>query len=242
MATTLDSTIVEGGVTSTSHDEFGNIAATFKTLVFRRETFVISGGLMVAAPTADDTLLVLPDGTPLIAVRNRSTLLGPFLGWLWTPNDRFFAQGFAQWEVGASPNPVLVNDLQGNGLTFAGDLNETTFQYLDFGIGSWFYRSNDRYRRLTGVAWTTELHWTKSLSPTDVVTSGNFRVGDFSENIDSLNLTIGAHFEMFNRTTITAGFSCPLTKGPDREFNGEFRLLVNRRFGSPNRMVATPPL
>ena len=191
MATTLDSTVVEGGVTSTSHGEFGNIAATFKTLVFQRETIVISGGLMVVAPTANDTLLLLPDGTPLIAVRNRATHLGPFLGWLWTPNEQFFAQGFLQWDVGANGNPVLIDDQQGRGLTFVSDINDTTFQYLDIGIGSWFYRSNDLNRRLTGVAWTTELHWTKSLNPTHVVTSGNFRVGDYSENIDTLNLTAG---------------------------------------------------
>jgi hypothetical protein len=240
MATTLDSTIVEGGMTNTSHGEFGNMVITYKTLVLRRETFALSGGLMVAVPTGDDTLLVLPDGTPLIAVRNRATHLGPFIGWLWTPNDRFFAQGFLQWDVGASGNPVLINDLQGGGLTFVSDIYDATFQYLDIGIGSWLYRSNAPYRRVTGVAWTTELHWNKSLQPADVITAGDFRVGNYWDNFDLFNLTVGAHLEMFDKTTVTVGYCCPLGGGQDREFNGEFRLMVNRRFGPQNRMVATP--
>jgi hypothetical protein len=242
MATTLDSTIVQGGTTSSSHDEFGNMAITFKTLVLRRETIVFSGGLMVTVPTADDTLLVLPDGTPLIAVRNRSTHLGPFLGFLWAPNDRFFAQGFLQWDVAANGNPVLIDQQQDRGLECVGDLHDATFQYLDLGIGSWLYRSEEASRRLTGLAWTAELHWNKSLEPTDVVTAGDFRVGDYGDNIEALNLTVGAHLELRDRTTITAGYTCPLGGGRDREFNGEFRLMLNRFFGASYRRLPAPPL
>ena len=242
MATTLDSTLVQGGVTNTSHGEFGNMAMTVKGLVLRREKFAFSGGLMVVVPTADDTLLVLPDGTPLIAIRNRSTHVAPFIGWLWTPNERFFAQGFLQWDVGANDNPVWINQQQGGELAPVGNLHDATFQYLDFGIGSWLYRGDSQYRRMTGLAWTAELHWNKTLQPTDVVEAGDFRVGDFCDNIDAFNLTVGVHVELFDKTTITAGYTCPLNGGADRDFNGEFRLMLNRRFGPQNRMVATPML
>jgi hypothetical protein len=241
MASTLDSTIVEGGVTNTSHNELGNMAITFKALLLERETIALSGGLMVVAPTADDTLLVLPDGTPLIAVRNRAIHLAPFIGALWTPNDRFFANGFLQWDVGANGNPVWINDQQGSGLTEIGDFNDATFQYLDLGIGSWLYRSNQRHRRITGLAWTAELHWNKSLQSSDVVTADGFRVADRSDNFDVFNLTVGAHLEL-HKTTVTVGYCAPLGGGLDREFNGELRLLLNRRFGPESRLVSTPEL
>ena len=134
MATTLDSTIVQDGVTNTSHGEFGNMFLTWKTLLLLHEKWAISGGLSVAPPTADDVNVVAADGTPLVRVRNRSTHLGPFLGFLWTPNDRWYAQGFLQYDVAANGNPVLVNQINPDftlaGLTPVGDLTDTPFQYL----------------------------------------------------------------------------------------------------------------
>jgi hypothetical protein len=67
-------------------------------------------------------------------------------------------------------------------------------------------------------------------------------VGGYCDNYDALNMTVGAHLEFYDKTTITIGYTCPLGGGLDREFNGEFRLLFNRRFGPQNRLVATPPM
>lgn len=238
MATTLDSTIVQDGVTSTSHGEFGDMLLTWKTLLLRHETWAVSAGLSVAPPTADDVQVITADGTPLVQVLNRSTHLGPFLGFLWTPNDRWFAQGFLQYDLAANGNPVLINQsATGASLTNVGSLVDTPFQFLDIGVGYWAYRGHERSRRLTGWAFTTELHWNRSLNETDAVQAGNWRIGDFASTIETFNLTLGTHLELYDMTTITFGYSVPLGGGLDREFNGELRLMVNRRFGSPNRLT-----
>ena len=130
MATTLSSDIVADGVTNNAQGEFGNMALTWKTFLLQRETWAVTGGLMVAVPTAEDTRVLLSDGTPLVVIRNRATHLGPFLGFLWTPNDRMFCQGFFQWDVEANPNPVYIDRQRGAGLEFVRDLHDTTFQYI----------------------------------------------------------------------------------------------------------------
>jgi hypothetical protein len=240
MATTLDSTIVQDGVTNTSNGEFGNMLLTWKTLLILREKWAISGGLSVAPPTADDVRVVTADGTPLVQVQNRATHLGPFVGLLWTPNDRWFAQGFLQYDVGANGNPVLINENQLSAaprLTNIGTLVDTPFQYVDIGLGYWAYRGHERFRRLTGWAFTGELHWNHSLQAADTVTAGDWRIGDFASTIESLNLTLGTHLEFFDRTTVTVGYSVPLGGGLDREFNGELRVMLNRRFGPQNRLT-----
>jgi hypothetical protein len=238
MATTLDSMIVQDGLTNTSNGEFGNMLLTWKTLVVLREKWAISGGLSVAPPTADDVRVVAADGTPLAQVLNRATHLGPFLGVLWTPNDRWFAQGFLQYDVAANGNPVFVNPGLGTPtLVNIGSIVDTTFQYVDLGVGYWAYRGNDRFRRMTGWAFTSELHWNHSLQAADVVEGGNFRIGEAASVVETLNLTLGTHIELFDMTTITFAYGVPIGGGVDREFNGEFRLMVNRRFGAQNRLT-----
>lgn len=238
-AVTLDSHILQDGGTDLSHGEMGNLTMTFKSLLLVRRTWAVSGGMTVTAPTADDLNLCLADGTPLLRIENEAVHLMPFVGGLWTPNDRFFAHGFLQWDVGANGNPVLIN--QGNGLLPVGYLTDTTFQYLDLGAGWWLYRGSGRPRRLTGLACTAELHWNQSLQDGDAVSAGRFRAGDFSGAVEVFNLTVGAHVELFNKTTLTAAYAMPLGGGLDRQFDGEFRLLVNRRFGPQTRLVRTPP-
>jgi len=238
MAVTLDSIIVQDGATDLSHGEFGNMALTFKSLLLQRPTWAISGGLVINFPTADDTWLMRSDGTTLVKVCNEAVHLQPFFGFLWTPNDRFFAQGFLQWEVETNGNAVLIN--QGQGLAYVDDIHDATFQYLDVGIGQWIWRGRSRYDRLTGVAWTAELHWNRSLQPTDVVSVGNFRVGDFASSVERFNLTLGAHLEFFDRTTTTVGYTVPLGGGQDQQFDGELRVLINRRFGPQTRATRAP--
>jgi hypothetical protein len=225
-------------LTNTSNGEFGNMLLTWKTLVVLREKWAISGGLSVAPPTADDVRVVAADGTPLAQVLNRATHLGPFLGVLWTPNDRWFAQGFLQYDVAANGNPVFVNPGLGTPtLVNIGSIVDTTFQYVDLGVGYWAYRGNDRFRRMTGWAFTSELHWNHSLQAADVVEGGNFRIGEAASVVETLNLTLGTHIELFDMTTITFAYGVPIGGGVDREFNGEFRLMVNRRFGAQNRLT-----
>jgi hypothetical protein len=238
MAVTMDSTVVQDGGTDLSHGEFGDMAMTVKALLVQWDHLAIAGGLMVSVPTAGDTNVVLSDGTPLVRIANQSTHLAPFLGFLWTPNEKFFMQGFYQVDVEAGGCPVSVN-FNDAGLQNVGTLHDTTYQYIDVGIGSWLYRGHERFRRLTGWAWSAELHGSDSFSPNSPVAAGNWQIGD-SNSFDSWNLTVGTHLEFKDRAVLTLAYVTPFL-GHDQQFNGEFRMMFNYFFGA-SRSPSTPEM
>jgi hypothetical protein len=55
-------------------------------------------------------------------------------------------------------------------------------------------------------------------------------VSFIAPGISVLDLTLGAHMELHRNTTLTVAYCTPLTSGQDRQFDGQFRLLLNRRF------------
>jgi hypothetical protein len=234
----MESTVAHDGAIDLSHGEFGNLGFTFKGLLLRRRAWALAGGVMVTAPTAEDTYVVKQTGMSLVRVRNDSVHVAPFLGLVWTPNDRFFAQGFLQYDVDTSGCPVYVN--QGNGLTPVGRINDATYQYLDVGLGSWFYRTRDRHALLKALAWTAELHWNYALDDTDYVRAGDFQVGDRQTSVEVFNAVVGVHAELARNTTVTLGYATPIGGGRDQEFDGEVRLMVNRRFGPQTRASRVP--
>ncbi len=240
MAVTLDSAIVADGVTDTTNEEFGNLALTFKGLLLRRQAWAMSAGLTIGAPTADDVRVFLADGTQLVNISNQAVHVMPFVGLLWTPNDRLFAQGFLQYDVDANGCPVGVNS-RGTGLLPSGRINDATYQYLDLGIGYWTHRAQGRGDFLTGLAWTAELHWNQSLSDTDFVARDNFIVGNLARDVSVWDLTLGCHAELNRRTMVTAAYCTPLGGGLDRQFDGEFRLMLNHQFGRASRANRAPP-
>ncbi len=242
-ASTVDSTVVQGAAANTGSGAFGNLALAVKTLLSQTETWAFSGGLQIALPTADDTRVVLADGTPLLVIRNDAVHLGPFLGALWTPNSRLFSQGFLQFDIASVGNTVQANR-DGQGLSDVGSLNDATLLILDWGIGYWVLRDSRPYRALTGLAWTAELHWTRSLQDPDTVSVGSS--ADTAEasvvalddtKLDVLDLTLGCHFAWRQKTIVTCGYAVPLYAGSERPFDGEFRVMVNHHFGPSSRLT-----
>jgi len=232
MASTLDSTIdMEALAPDTSNYEFGNIAMTPKVLLCRNRCGAISAGMTIALPTADDISVVMTDGTEVGRIENDAVHLMPFVGFLCTPNPCWFAQGYLQYDLATTGNRTLV-DYTGFGVEEVGYVNDTAFQYLDLEIGRWLYRSGQGMRssRLRSVALTAEVHWNKSLQEGDYITGPGYEVGNTAENVDIWDATIGLHVRLAD-TTITAAYVAPLTDGPDRPFDGEFRLIINRWFG-----------
>ncbi len=111
------------GISNSNAMVFGNMSIVYKEYIRRTDTFVASWGLQTALPTAPSLSVALQDGPQLLAVNNRSVHLMPFLGALYTPTDRFFAQGFLQLDVDANGNPVYVNPTLER-LSFAGRLHD----------------------------------------------------------------------------------------------------------------------
>lgn len=236
-ATTLDSDIFTDAATDTSNMEFGNLTMALKALLYRSEYWATSVGLAVAVPTASDIRVQTAAGTPLVRIDNQAVHLMPFIGSLYTPNDRFFAQGFLQFDVDANGNPVYVNTT-GAGLERAGRQNGAAFMYSSIGAGYWLYRSPNPYvTGLTGMAGMAELHYNRSLESTDVVTAGNFRIGNRASSIDMLNIVVGSSFWFGHNKSITAAYATPIGNSTDRAFDGEFRLMLNWYFGPMTRQT-----
>jgi hypothetical protein len=224
-ASSVDSamTFDGSGITNSDAVEFGNLATYIKLLLYSTNCLSLSGGLGVTSPTARDLDVRLADGTRLVRINNQSAHLQPFFGALFTPNDRFFAQGFLQVDIDANGNAVAVNS--GNGLQRAGRLNDAAYLFADVGLGYWLYQS--QCATLRGVAPTIELHYNQSLGSADYVTAGPLRVGNFAENVDALNLTVGSTFVLGDTTNLTVGYITSLSGGADQQTNGGLRVLLD---------------
>ena len=245
MASTVDSTTVQGFAVGQRNGEFGNLALAVKALLRETETWAVSGGLQLGLPTADDARVVLPDGTPLLEIQNDAVHVAPFLGVLWSPSERLFSQGFLQCDIATNGNAVLVNP-DGWRLSEVGRLNDANLLTVDWGVGYWAMRNSCRQQSLTGLAWTAELHWTRSLQSADLVEAGPWAVtcadqaasgGDGDGEIDVLNLTLGCHLAWRQKTLVTCGYAVPLYAGGADPFDGEFRVMVNHHFGSADRLT-----
>ena len=234
MATTLDNDIFTDGSTSTATGEFGNLGVALKTLLLRREKIILSGGLAMTLPTAQNSQFFLDQSSTAntLLIENQSVHLMPFLGGLWTPNDRWFGIGYIQVDVDANGNPVTATDpFSTNPIpTSLGRYYDTTFLYADLGLGYWARRSKDPCKFFTGLAYVLEFHLNQSLQGQHVLTSNNFQIGTTAENVSFTDMTVGAHLELYKLTTITAAYITPLTSDRDRQFDSQFRLFINRRF------------
>ena len=155
--------------------------------------------------------------------------LQPFLGALYTPNNRFFAQGFLQYDMAASGNSVAINST-GTGLQNAGTLTDPNNVFFDVGLGYWAYRS-DAKRGLTGVVPTVELHHTNSVQDGDLVSAGPFHVGNFSGSAGITSLVAGTTFEFGRHTQLTAGYATPLGGGANRQYDGAFQFNLIQLLG-----------
>lgn len=233
-AASLNSTIIADGVTGSDDIEFGNINIPLKLLLYRNDQVAFSCGMAVALPTADDTVVQLANGTPLVRIDNESVHLMPFLGLLLTPNDRFFTQGFLQFDFDTQGNPVQVTNLAG-GLVPVGRSDQVTFMYVDLGVGYWLKRS-DNPSGLTGIAPTLEVHWNQALDDFNPLQAGPIMINSNSGGrFESVNMVFGTMLQWGQNTTLTLGYATPLSGGLDREFDGEVRVLFNHRFGPQNR-------
>ena len=228
-AATLDSNIQLNGMTNTNEMEFGNIVTTLKALVHSNDVLGVSVGMSVSLPTADDLTFQM-FGTDVVRVENESVHLLPFLGALYSPNDRFFAQGFLQFDFDANGNPVLIN-VPGTGMVNAGRANDTSFLYADVGVGYWLLRDDSSNKFINGIAPTLELHYNKSLQETDIVTMGNTVVGNFADNVEILNAVFGVTFTLAGNSNLGLAYVTPIGGGADQQFDGEFRATFNWFFG-----------
>ena len=208
---------------------FGNLTLYAKAILHQTERLAFTGGLGIALPTASDIRVNYANGNTLLRVQNDSMHLQPFLGMLYTPNTRFYAQGFVQYDATASGNRVAIN-AAGAGLQQAGRLTDPNHIYLDAGLGYWLYRGNGN-SGLTGIVPTVEVHQTSSTQDGDVVAAGPFQVGNFSGSTSITSIAAGTTLEFGRQSQLTAGYATPIGGGVDRQYNGAFQVNFNGLFG-----------
>ncbi|QDS97627.1 hypothetical protein [Adhaeretor mobilis] len=107
--------------------QIGNLSFITKAVLYEQSNFLLTGGLGVTVPTAEDVSFglgarTLVDLDPLFPglvgisqtafqyqYENDTVYLSPFAAWIFTPSDqqaRWFHQGFLQIEVGANPSKL----------------------------------------------------------------------------------------------------------------------------------------
>jgi hypothetical protein len=231
MATTLDTDVFLDGSTSTGLGQVGNLGVAVKALLFHTDTVAISAGLGIDCPTAPNMLCFPEQGdTDGIQILNQSVHLLPFVGGVWTPSNRLFFIGFMQIDIDA--NGDLVNNfdlpssfLPGGSVSPVGRYYEQTMLYLEGTAGYWI-RRDDRSHLINGIALFTEMHGNQSLNNSgEVETQVGTMVGN---NISILDMTLGADFQIGDLTMFTLAWCTPLSD--QREFDNQFRFLLNRRF------------
>lgn len=246
VASTLDSTIVNGGLTETGEQEIGNLTMYLKFLLWQWDHFLISGGTGVTLPTASNVNVIDPlTETTLYRVENSSVHVLPFLGALWTPNARFFAQGFLQFDFDTNGNRVYLSQIDQRG-RFTGELRELgraedqNYLYFDIGMGYWLYLNRSHRGWITAMAPMVEYHLNTTINnPGDFAgTTGqgmlyNFGSGD---DIANSNVVLGLNTMFRKGWSLTAGYA---VGGSDKQFDSEFRLVLNKYFGG-NSPIAYP--
>ena len=207
-----------------------------KGLLVQRDTWALSAGFALTAPTGDDTWVYVHVATPwppttvdvpLYVFQHQSVHLMPFLGLLWRPNNRWFSSSYLQVDVDtngdriASPPPFVAADALTVGLVSVGRYRDQAVLYLDTSLGYWIYRNPNPEAWVTGLAPVLEVHVNQSLEKSVLL---QHSVEDFS----IIDLTVGLHTTIGRRATATVAYCTPVTE--DRQFDSQFRFLWNWRF------------
>lgn len=208
----------------------GNLAVILKRMLYEDCCTSIVGGMGITLPTGDDVRGQLPALSQSFIVSNDAVHLMPYVGFLRTPNERFFYQGFLQLDIAANGDRIEVFDLATPALA-SGLLNAQTLMFLDVSAGWWLY-SNPCSSRVTGLASLIELHYTTTLQNTDFVVAAPTppAFSNVANRIDSVDLTLGLHIELGTCSSLRVGGVVPLRSGNNRFFDSEIQVQLNRRF------------
>ena len=175
----------------------GDLTVIFKGVLWQDllNGDLVSAGLAITFPTGPDSL----GGVTFSNGCVHSTLLQPFIGYLWVWNN-LYLQGFSSLDI-----PTTDQD--------------STIMFNDVGLGYFLLRDRTNGRFLTAVVPTVEGHLTTPLShegsPTGMMFTPN-----------QLDITEGVTFEFQRRMTFAVGVSEPVTGNKTFDFEAIAQLNV----------------
>jgi hypothetical protein len=228
VAATLNSDINAGA--ENTHTEFGNVRVLLKSLLYGNDSVNLAAGLGISLPTADDSR-VFAGGVPLAEIRNETVILTPYIGALFTPNRRVFAQTYLAIDFDTRGNPTFINPTGSASQEFVGRMTEQSILQVDGQIGYWVLWNDDPSARLKGLAPFVELHYSSTLGSADQISGSNFIIQPSRGDRSELNLTAGLLAACGERSTIALGVVVPLRDAPDRSFDYQIGLRANWFFG-----------
>jgi hypothetical protein len=220
-------------VTQDLDDEFGNLVLTYKQIIRPLDDGIVTAGIGIGLPTADDQLLFNRNEVApllLMKVHNDAVHLMPFIAFMRQPSDKLSIQGFAQVDFATSANPVLIRSEPGQGpLTNAAKIEAVPLLFLDLGLAyKWI---ENREGLINTVTPLLELHYSLGMRDRDQLQSGQNGppIFDFetSGRISVLNLTAGASLQMGDSIFVRPAISIPLSNGAGASYDYEFGVHVN---------------
>ena len=261
-ATTVDNVNLSG-LSNTGSIQLGNVTAYMKALLYTDSVNSWTTGLGVQMPTANGTTMNTtlvgrdingnadPRTWTVATIGNEAVHIMPYLGYVYTPNDRFYAQSVMQFDVCTNGNPVSTAAVypvttfdpttgQLNGfttgatpLTRTGMLQDTNFMYLSANAGYWIYKVRNPYETgLTGIAPTVEVHYNQSLQKGDVVAGPYGNMASPVSGVSNVNGVVGVNTIIGHDKYLTAAYVAPFTNGVNNKFfDGELRVMFNYYFG-----------
>ena len=193
--------------------EFGNVNLTFKGLVVRGSEINVAAGFGLSLPTGPDAIVRGAGGSELLRINNDSWIVTPYVAALFTPDERLFAQVWAQVGFDTTGSPVLFNPGQ-SGLTGVGRLHDQTLFSTDLQVGYWMIR-NPHGAGLRGLAPFVELHYNTPLNDAEAIQAGGLTITSLNNRYDEVNLTLGVAALINDNLLVSAGFVTPLrSAGP----------------------------
>jgi hypothetical protein len=189
----------------------------------------LAAGVGIALPTADDIRVFSQAGDQVLNVDNDGVHLIPFLGYMFTPRDGdCFFISFLTVDTGLNGNDVSA-DLGTGGLDEIGVWNDQTLVSASGTFGKYIFQNYSRSSIVQDVSLLGELHYTGTVSDADTINSGAYQLGDAGHDLSLLNTTVGINASFINNSTLTTGYTVPLTSS-DRIFDGELRVFINQFF------------
>lgn len=225
-ATTVSNTVVQGVPLDEDSSEMGNMSFYLKALLWDNQDFAFTSGLGMTVPTAEDFSVVSATGQQVLNVSNESIHLLPFIGTLYTPSDRFFAQGMLQLDVDTNGNPVSIaqNYDPATGVYEQSVLQDRTFLFIDVAFGYWMYLDNQPNAMIRGIAPVVELHFNESLDGGDPVVGPTVSVSSPGQ-LSVFNAVFGVSTNLGENCNLTVGYATPVSG--DEQFDAEWRVLFN---------------
>lgn len=214
-------------------NRLGDLQIVTKMVVAQSDTWLFGGGLGISVPTAPDYVVNnTTTGNNLLEIGNESVHLQPYLSFLYSPDDRFYFQGFTGIDIDLNGDPVRFasfSSFPDGQLTQVGRLRDRTFWTTDVAVGYWVYR-NQGSSLITGLAPQFEVHWNQALDKVNTVTGDFNGIAGDSYLYNNLNLGAILNVEIRNNSRLALGFVFPVTGTGYHDFNAEFGVLFNYHF------------